>query len=184
MLWGLDSSTPPAAGRAVDLKTFGYDFYGLYVHGNTPYIWNRADINVVAKVGFKILPISVAPLGMPDAYKGSLDGANCLLNLKARGLGNTVCLDIENGAVPREYVLAFVAQLNNAGYKVCLYGTTNTLVALGKPDLVDLTWLAYWPVFSSIVHSAPYDWDMWQFVDGTEADQNVCRDDFPFATLT
>ena len=89
----------------------------------------------------------------------------------------------ENGAVPRDYVLAFVAQLNNAGYKVCLYGSTDTLSALGKPDIVDLTWLSYWPSFRSTVPSAPYDWDMWQFIDGAECDLNVARDDFPFAVL-
>ncbi len=183
MIFGLDSSTPPSAQRAPALAAKGYSFYCVYIGGNTPYIWRRDQIQWLAGQGFSILPIWVAPYGTSDAMTGASDGADCLLALQARALSGTVALDVENGAVPRDYVLAFVAQLNNAGYKVCLYGSTTTLTALGKPDIVDLTWLSYWPSFRSTVPSAPYDWDCWQFTDGAEADLNVARDDFPFATL-
>lgn len=183
MLWGLDSSAPPSLRELAMIVDRGYRFYCGYVGGDTPYVWTYDDIKSVTTAGLSFNPIWVAPLGSPNEAQGDRDGADCVAALKQRLLGEAVTLDVENGAVPRDYVVAFVSQLNAVGCTVCLYGSNPTLISLGQPEIVDSVWLAYWAAFVPVPPRAPYDWDMWQFAAGGQADLNVARDDFRFASV-
>src|SRR6266498_1268095 len=184
MIYGLDASTPPSSVQAANYVAEGYSFFCGYIGGNTPYTWARSDIDRVANAGLKFLAIWVAPFGSPTAAKGTLDGKSAVLAMQSRRLSTTIVLDVENGYIPTAYTKAFVEQLNLAGVRVILYGTSITLRALGTADIVDGVWLCYVPAdFIQGVPVAQYDWNIWQFSFGSPCDFNVARDDMFFTDV-
>lgn len=108
---------------AVDPKT---QAVGIYMGGDTPHPWTEADIEEqTATYGVPIWVRSnpPGPGARPDAF-------DAIAWLKAHKVpaGCLVMLDLET-AINGPYVGAFGGYLQDAGYKVCSYGSTGYLFA-------------------------------------------------------
>lgn len=184
MLWGLDAAFAPSSlGIARAQFDLGYRFYCGYVGGHAYNAWTPAEWQRVAAAGFQLLPIWVAPLSFDTGRQHGVDDGNaCLTALQALGLSGQVCLDVEDGLQPVEYMDGFHDALVAGTCELTLYGSAVTLEAAS--GLSDHWWLAYWLPGPSGLQPAQPDFELWQFSGTGSVDLDVCRDSFPFAELS
>jgi hypothetical protein len=159
-----------------DLSTIFDAFLPIYVGRNTPWDVERSFIN----------------LGLSDG-----DDANIQTGACGFGPSTPLCLDLESGTYQRypkavrAYCAAWVSRVNGAGHKAYLYSDSQTIQAIGTPDLFDGTWVAWWeqealnltnPSVSSLQReyspSEPPPTDIWQFGGGTIAGVGVDLNSF------
>jgi hypothetical protein len=186
VLWGLDSAWPPRDDdHAAYAFSLGWRFYAGYLGGEALHIWQPQDWRRLARVGFKLLPIWVAPLELSgNVRQRGVDEGNAVLDLMHLwGLTGGLALDVENGAAPLEYSAGFLDAIHAGSAQVTLYGTNLTLDAMGSALPWDHWWLAMWSISDSPLAPAPKDWEIWQYNPGPTCDYNVAVDSFPFAQL-
>lgn len=208
MRYGVDLLRPPRAEQASAIFRLGWTFLGAYVGG--PYLsghqpWTEPEIYALAGLGFDFLPIWVGQQytsgmqGLLNYTQGLEDGKQANEDLSHLALPSdcVVALDLEAGnPLPEseQYVRGFVENLNAASHPVALYCDPRTAHYLGRPELVDFTWVANWVAHD--LRRAPYGrfdptsdprWDGWQFGTGTiwgvAVDYDVVTDDFPLVSL-
>lgn len=179
-LWGLDSAYAPSAQAASKLLSEGWAFYGGYVGGHALHTWSKADFDVVASAGFKLMAFWVGPLsGDPGYDAGVNDGNACLVAMQQRGLTGWVTDDAESGIVRPLWSQGFVDALHAGTCSVRVYGTRATLQGMG--GIYDSWHLAWYPTtLQGVASQQIIDWDIWQYSDGPVYDYNVAREDTPF----
>lgn len=183
MKWGLDAAFCPSTGELWAAKFDGYTWVAGYVGGDAVNIWTAENWRDADGLGFQLLPIWVAPPGADRGYtRGTEDGNACLVALQNVGLIDVVCLDVEDGAVPREYARGFIDACANGSCSVVLYGGAATIKGIGDLPF-EAWWLSFWSTPGQSRPGPVVDWTYWQFGDGPQTDYNVCRDDAPFALL-
>jgi hypothetical protein len=121
-----DSSMPLVTYPAVD-------GYGFYIGGDTPIVWNAAEIAELKRHVRYPLPIYVR--SNPSSVWMNTDAGNLIAACDAIGLpkGKLVALDLES-AVDAQYVSYMDAQVTEAGWKLVIYGQLSTVVGNPKPS--------------------------------------------------
>lgn len=183
MQWGLDAAYLPTSSGPERFYAQGWRFFGGYIGGRAEHVWPASDWQRVAKAGFGLLPIWVAPSTDSSRDQGVDEGNAALAAMQSIGLSGLVMLDIENGADLTTYTSGFVDAVHAGSCRVGIYGTQPTIETVGQNVKTDAWWLAFWPGSPMPLKPAPSDWSLWQWAAGESLDFNIAWDGFEFAQL-
>jgi hypothetical protein len=121
---GVDSYQKPTAAQAKALFADGFKYYGRYIDAG----FDVAERDMLFGIGFKILPLTVAPTGIAlNAAVGLSRGGAEVRRLMALGApsGISCILDLESTTGPSNDITAYVnawnSVLKGAGYQAALY---------------------------------------------------------------
>jgi Domain of unknown function (DUF1906) len=124
------------AAFAIDITTGAVLVFGYFGGPNAYHVWNRNDWGMFP--GYKV-PIWVA------GYNAAKESSDAIAALHTLGVpqGCVIALDMEGrmSEADKNYVTSFGFQLQQAGYKVWVYGEASTVFNL--PQLNGY-WVADW----------------------------------------
>lgn len=145
----------------------------IYLGGDTPHVWSKAEIQNALKGVTYILPIWVR--SNPPGPGASVDVADCVKQLQAVGApkGCLVAWDMET-SVSASYILAVYTLLKAAGYVLIVYGSQSVVMGNQVPD--GLYWGADW---TSVQHLARGD-EITQYANLGAYDEDLAMPVLPF----
>jgi len=178
MYFGLDSAYPSPNPNG--LIAMGYNFVCGYLEADdnqrTPHVWTPEEWQAQANADLMLVPISVAPYGIPTYAQGVSAGNKALEFMQRSKLSGMFVLDVENGAVPTDYTHGVVDAAHAGSCSVGVYGSIPTILGMSQQAgawFWDYTWLANWVQSGLRLSLAMPDWDMWQYATGPQFDYNV-----------
>lgn len=188
MIFGLDSSTPSANPNG--LIALGYNFVCGYLPAMpgqaTPHVWTPDEWKRQHDATMLLMPIFVAPYGIPSYQQGVDAGNFALQQMQNYKLSDIFCLDVENGYIASDYIKGVCDAAHAGSCMVNLYGSASTIQGVSKELgawVWDKTWLCNPVQSGNKVGPAMPDWDMWQYAFGPQYDYDVATDTMEFATL-
>src|SRR5437016_10914531 len=220
--FGVDAAFPFSIQSALFRSELGWEWLGMYVGGPRAMsrdAWhetaNRYPVRDLQPAFNGFMPIYVGrnvgddpnrPWDALAAFtfeQGVIDGDEATVLTGACGFDREtpLCLDIEYNTweqhpqATARYVAGWVSVVNAAGHKAGIYADRATVTALGRPELVDFVWCAYWRSRATGLQQAPvgdYDpswpppWNIWQFggsvIAGVSVDLNSLGEGLALAT--
>lgn len=167
----------------------GYDFVAGYLEADnsqrTPHVWTADEWAGMANADLLLVPIFVAPYGVPTYQQGVDAGNKAVDRMQRLGLSGCFVLDVENGATPTDYTQGVVDAAHAGSASVCVYGSAPSILGMSGQAgswFWDKTWLANWVQSGMRLPLAMPDWDMWQYATGPNFDYNVATVNYPFAS--
>jgi hypothetical protein len=176
MIYGVDSAFPNP--RPNVLLELGWEFACGYIGGNALNVWTPGDWQRHRDARLQLMAIWVAPYGVPSRQEGVDAGNEALDAMEALGMTSVLCLDIENGALPIDYLSGFRDSVRAGEVALCVYGSKSTVEVAAQT--ADSIWLANWIQSGLPLRPAPPDFDMCQYATGPLFNYNMARDDFGF----